>query len=156
MPRCTRKGCQKDFEESANEEGSCGYHPGGPVRRVVRGRGRLARLIRRGRGRHGTESAYAGERGRRVDQDEILIKTGIQSQGSPLSRSPSSTRANIRPKLSRTRNKSASATPSSSMQLALAGGAGPLTHLTSTANATTRPNKTTARSVPAFLNKLFT
>ncbi|GAA6016103.1 hypothetical protein JCM11491_000669 [Sporobolomyces phaffii] len=42
------------------------------------------------------------------------------------------------------------------MQLALASGAGPLAHLASTSNATTRPNKTTARSVPAFLNKLFT
>ncbi|OCF43365.1 CORD and CS domain-containing protein [Kwoniella heveanensis CBS 569] len=31
MPRCTNKGCLKDFDESANEEGSCSYHPGGPV-----------------------------------------------------------------------------------------------------------------------------
>ncbi|ORX36519.1 HSP20-like chaperone [Kockovaella imperatae] len=31
MPRCTRKGCQKEFDESSNEDGSCKYHPGGPV-----------------------------------------------------------------------------------------------------------------------------
>ncbi|WWC87898.1 uncharacterized protein L201_002798 [Kwoniella dendrophila CBS 6074] len=31
MPRCTNKGCQKEFEESNNEEGSCSYHSGGPV-----------------------------------------------------------------------------------------------------------------------------
>ncbi|GAA5962890.1 hypothetical protein JCM3765_005906 [Sporobolomyces pararoseus] len=51
------------------------------------------------------------------------------------------------------------------MQLALATGAGPLTHHynsssttagPSNASTTTRPNKTTARSVPAFLNKLYT
>ncbi|GAA5989453.1 hypothetical protein JCM5350_000710, partial [Sporobolomyces pararoseus] len=47
------------------------------------------------------------------------------------------------------------------MQLALATGAGPLTHhfngpSTTTPATTTRPNKTTARSVPAFLNKLYT
>ncbi|GAA5900096.1 uncharacterized protein JCM6883_006089 [Sporobolomyces salmoneus] len=42
------------------------------------------------------------------------------------------------------------------MQLALANGAGPLAHLPTTSTSTTRPNKTTARSVPAFLNKLYT
>ncbi|WWC96958.1 hypothetical protein V866_003834 [Kwoniella sp. B9012] len=31
MPRCANKGCQKEFDESNNEEGSCSYHPGGPV-----------------------------------------------------------------------------------------------------------------------------
>ncbi|WRT65703.1 uncharacterized protein IL334_002649 [Kwoniella shivajii] len=31
MPRCANKGCQKEFEESSNEDGSCSYHPGGPV-----------------------------------------------------------------------------------------------------------------------------
>ncbi|EIW66535.1 CORD and CS domain-containing protein [Tremella mesenterica] len=31
MPLCTRKGCGKEFEEEGNEEGSCVYHPGGPV-----------------------------------------------------------------------------------------------------------------------------
>ncbi|WWC60314.1 uncharacterized protein I303_102885 [Kwoniella dejecticola CBS 10117] len=31
MPRCANKGCQKEFEEANNEEGSCSYHPGGPV-----------------------------------------------------------------------------------------------------------------------------
>ena len=31
MPRCTRKGCLKEFDEESNEEGSCSYHPGGPV-----------------------------------------------------------------------------------------------------------------------------
>ncbi|WVR03801.1 hypothetical protein IAU60_000796 [Kwoniella sp. DSM 27419] len=31
MPRCTNKGCQKEFEEGDNAEGSCSYHPGGPV-----------------------------------------------------------------------------------------------------------------------------
>ena len=32
MPKCTNKGCQKEFDESSNEDGSCTYHPGGPVR----------------------------------------------------------------------------------------------------------------------------
>lgn len=32
MPRCTHLGCQKEYEESDNEEGSCSYHSGGPVR----------------------------------------------------------------------------------------------------------------------------
>jgi hypothetical protein len=31
MPKCTRKGCGKSFEDSDNAEGSCRYHPGGPV-----------------------------------------------------------------------------------------------------------------------------
>ncbi|KAK1927538.1 HSP20-like chaperone [Papiliotrema laurentii] len=31
MVRCTHKGCQADFDESNNPEGSCRYHPGGPV-----------------------------------------------------------------------------------------------------------------------------
>ncbi|WWD16509.1 hypothetical protein CI109_100936 [Kwoniella shandongensis] len=31
MPKCTHQGCGKDFEESDNAEGSCSYHPGGPV-----------------------------------------------------------------------------------------------------------------------------
>nr|XP_019004853.1 uncharacterized protein I203_02981 [Kwoniella mangroviensis CBS 8507]OCF68314.1 hypothetical protein I203_02981 [Kwoniella mangroviensis CBS 8507] len=30
MPRCANKGCQKEFDESNNKEGSCNYHPGGP------------------------------------------------------------------------------------------------------------------------------
>lgn len=32
MPRCTRKGCLKEYDEAQNGEGSCQYHPGGPVR----------------------------------------------------------------------------------------------------------------------------
>jgi len=35
MPKCTNKGCQKEFEEGSNEEGSCAYHPGGPVCRGI-------------------------------------------------------------------------------------------------------------------------
>ncbi|WVW80147.1 hypothetical protein I302_102123 [Kwoniella bestiolae CBS 10118] len=31
MPRCANKGCQKEFDEADNAEGSCSYHPGGPV-----------------------------------------------------------------------------------------------------------------------------
>jgi hypothetical protein len=31
MPKCTRKGCSQEFDEGKNEEGSCKYHPGGPV-----------------------------------------------------------------------------------------------------------------------------
>jgi len=32
MARCNRQGCQKEFDESKNAEGSCNHHPGGPVR----------------------------------------------------------------------------------------------------------------------------
>lgn len=32
MPRCTHQGCGQEFDEAANAEGSCSYHPGGPVR----------------------------------------------------------------------------------------------------------------------------
>ncbi|EGO21576.1 hypothetical protein SERLADRAFT_410180 [Serpula lacrymans var. lacrymans S7.9] len=31
MPRCTRKGCSKEYDSAANTEESCTYHPGGPV-----------------------------------------------------------------------------------------------------------------------------
>lgn len=34
MVRCTRKGCGKDYEADKNEEGSCSYHSGGPVRAI--------------------------------------------------------------------------------------------------------------------------
>jgi len=61
-------------------------------------------------------------------------------------------------KLSRTRKQQATPAPSSSsgLELALASGAGPLTQYSQLNNGITKPNKTTARSVPAFLNKLFT
>lgn len=32
MPRCTHKGCGKDYDEATNAEDSCSYHSGGPVR----------------------------------------------------------------------------------------------------------------------------
>lgn len=31
MPRCTHKGCGKEYDEADNAEGSCSYHPGAPV-----------------------------------------------------------------------------------------------------------------------------
>jgi len=31
MPKCTRKGCNKSFEEKENKDDSCLYHPGAPV-----------------------------------------------------------------------------------------------------------------------------
>ncbi|KAL7419563.1 hypothetical protein Q5752_005474 [Cryptotrichosporon argae] len=31
MPKCTHHGCGQVFDESDNAEGSCAYHPGGPV-----------------------------------------------------------------------------------------------------------------------------
>ena len=31
MPKCANKGCGKDYEDDANTEESCIYHPGGPV-----------------------------------------------------------------------------------------------------------------------------
>ncbi|TXT12889.1 hypothetical protein VHUM_01290 [Vanrija humicola] len=31
MPRCTHKGCGKEYDEADNTEGSCSYHPGAPV-----------------------------------------------------------------------------------------------------------------------------
>ncbi|WVQ79109.1 hypothetical protein IAT38_001203 [Cryptococcus sp. DSM 104549] len=31
MPKCTNQGCGKEFDEANNAEGSCSYHPGGPV-----------------------------------------------------------------------------------------------------------------------------
>ncbi|KAG1748980.1 chord-domain-containing protein [Suillus paluster] len=31
MPRCTRKGCNKEYDPAANSASSCTYHPGAPV-----------------------------------------------------------------------------------------------------------------------------
>ncbi len=31
MPRCTHKGCGKEYDAAANADGVCLYHPGGPV-----------------------------------------------------------------------------------------------------------------------------
>ncbi|CAK9781265.1 chord-domain-containing protein [Cutaneotrichosporon oleaginosum] len=31
MPRCTNKGCGKEYDESSNADDACAYHPGGPV-----------------------------------------------------------------------------------------------------------------------------
>jgi hypothetical protein len=31
MPRCTHKGCGKEYDAAANADGDCLYHPGGPV-----------------------------------------------------------------------------------------------------------------------------
>ena len=36
MPRCTNKGCLKEYDEADNAEGSCQYHPGGPVRALLK------------------------------------------------------------------------------------------------------------------------
>jgi hypothetical protein len=37
MPRCTHKGCGKDYDTAHNSDGSCVYHPGAPVsRRLTR------------------------------------------------------------------------------------------------------------------------
>lgn len=31
MPRCTHKGCGKEYDAASNVDGACAYHPGAPV-----------------------------------------------------------------------------------------------------------------------------